>query len=115
MTHESPARDAVFLGDLAVRIFRNATPAMGFDQGDADQLHRIAAALTTAPQGIPAQSSEYTRGIETAALRIEKARDNVGTETLSDRMERSTLGFAARLIRALSAPTPAVEEGARHD
>lgn len=34
--------DAVFLCDLAGRIFHNATPAMGFDQGDTDQLYRIA-------------------------------------------------------------------------
>jgi hypothetical protein len=49
----TPARDAVFLIDLAGRLFRNATPAMGFDQGDVDQLHRVAATLTTAPQGVP--------------------------------------------------------------
>jgi len=34
--------DAVFLFDLAGRLFHKATPAMGFDQGDTDQLYRIA-------------------------------------------------------------------------
>lgn len=60
MTHESLARDAEFLHDLAGRLFRNATPSMGFDQGDVDQLYRIASALTT-------PSQDYARGIEDAA------------------------------------------------
>jgi len=39
-------RDAEFLRDLAGRLFRTATPATGFDQGDTDQLYRIARALS---------------------------------------------------------------------
>ena len=38
--------DAVFLYDLAGRLFHNTTPAMGFDQGDTDQLYRIARTAT---------------------------------------------------------------------
>lgn len=38
--------DAAFLNNLACRLFRNAAPAMGFDQNDVDQLYRIARSLS---------------------------------------------------------------------
>lgn len=41
--------DAEFLRDLAGRIFRNAAPTMGFDQGDTDRLYMIASTLPAAP------------------------------------------------------------------
>jgi hypothetical protein len=34
--------DSEFLYDLAGRLFRHATPAMGFDQCDTDRLYRMA-------------------------------------------------------------------------
>ncbi|WP_300563132.1 hypothetical protein [Companilactobacillus sp.] len=42
-------RDAAFLIDLAKRLHRSATPATGFDQGDTDQLYRIARGLRHSP------------------------------------------------------------------
>lgn len=39
--------DAAFLRDLAERLFKVGTPAMGFDQGDTDQLYRIARSLNS--------------------------------------------------------------------
>lgn len=48
--------DAAFLHDLAGRMYRTVTPAMGFDQHDTDQLHRIARDLAT-----PAPDSEKLR------------------------------------------------------
>ena len=39
--HQS-SDDRVFRYELAGRIHRKATPEMGFDQGDTDQLYRIA-------------------------------------------------------------------------
>lgn len=41
--------DSEFLHDLAGRLFRHATPAMGFDQSDTDRLYRMA--RTPAPAG----------------------------------------------------------------
>jgi hypothetical protein len=43
--------EATFLNDLASRLFKSATPAMGFDQGDVDQLYRIAGALAAKEPG----------------------------------------------------------------
>lgn len=40
---EAGESDRAFLRDLAGRIFRNASPTVGFDQGDVDRLYRIAA------------------------------------------------------------------------
>ncbi|MGJ8477231.1 hypothetical protein [Sphingobium yanoikuyae] len=42
--------NAEFIRDLAARIFRNATPAMGFDQGDTDRLYVIANRLAALEQ-----------------------------------------------------------------
>lgn len=39
-----------FIRDLAARMFRNATPAMGFDQGDTDRLYVIANRLAALEQ-----------------------------------------------------------------
>lgn len=43
------AEDRAFLSDLAARIFRNAAPAQGFDQGDVDRLYRLAALSPATP------------------------------------------------------------------
>ena len=42
--------NAEFIRDLAARMFRNATPAMGFDQGDTDRLYVIANRLAALEQ-----------------------------------------------------------------
>jgi hypothetical protein len=42
--------NAEFIRDLAARMFRNATPAMGFDQGDTDRLYVIANRLAAIEQ-----------------------------------------------------------------
>ncbi|WP_286881244.1 hypothetical protein [Sphingomonas sp.] len=63
----SAADDAAFLRDLAARLFRAGTPAMGFDQHDTDQLYRIArdmAALTQPPETAPV--SDPSREVLTA-------------------------------------------------
>ncbi|WP_314717451.1 hypothetical protein [Sphingobium yanoikuyae] len=39
-----------FIRDLAARMFRNATPAMGFGQGDTDRLYVIANRLSALEQ-----------------------------------------------------------------
>lgn len=47
---------AEFIRDLAARMFRSATPAMGFDQGDTDRLYAIANRLAALEQaGEPEQ------------------------------------------------------------
>lgn len=45
--------DVDFLRDLAGRLFRNATPALGFDQGDTDRLYGIAHRLASTPADAP--------------------------------------------------------------
>lgn len=42
--------NAEFIRDLAGRMFRSATPAMGFDQGDTDRLYVIANRLAALEQ-----------------------------------------------------------------
>lgn len=46
--NDVPVTDEM-LRDLAGRIFRNTTPAMGFDQGDSDLLYAVAHRLATQP------------------------------------------------------------------
>ncbi len=99
MTHESPARDAEFLRDLAGRLFRNATPAMGFDQGDTDQLHRIASALTT-----PSPSSEYARGYAAGVSASKKVVDGYYPEWGA--CAADTLPFIAMKIEDLTPAQP---------
>ncbi len=54
-----------FIRDLAARMFRNATPAMGFDQGDTDRLYVIANRLAVLEQagepGADRQAREIMR------------------------------------------------------
>lgn len=49
MIQQSPTEraDVQFLRDLAERLWQKATPAMGFDQNDTDQLYRIARDLAS--------------------------------------------------------------------
>lgn len=51
--------DSAFLYDLAGRLYRIATPAMGFDQNDTDQLYRIARDL--AKPATPARGGDKLR------------------------------------------------------
>ncbi len=44
--HTPAMTDAMFLRDLAARMFKTVTPTMGFDQGCTDQLYRIARGLS---------------------------------------------------------------------
>lgn len=57
--------NAEFIRDLAARMFRNATPAMGFDQGDTDRLYVIAnrlAALEQAGEPVASDVREALAG-----------------------------------------------------
>lgn len=81
--------DTEFLRDLAGRLFRTATPAMGFDQGDTDRLYRIARDLTTPP----AQS--YADGVAEQVTRLRDAYDAVAywPEKRGDPMTVGGAGF----------------------
>lgn len=59
--------DPDFLRDLAGRLFRNATPALGFDQGDTDRLYRIAHRLASTP----ADASPRGEAVEQLAYFVE--------------------------------------------
>jgi|HubBroStandDraft_1064217.scaffolds.fasta_scaffold27520_7 hypothetical protein len=78
------ARDAEFLRDFADRLFRNATPAMGFDQGDTDQLHRIASALISAqPQEVVVPDGWVMMPREMTAEMISAWRNAPGLDILT--------------------------------
>lgn len=58
-----PAGDIAFLNDLAARLFKHATPMKGFDQGDTDQLYRIARDLSATPTPpIEGRDADVERG-----------------------------------------------------
>lgn len=50
---EQRQHDANILSNLALRMFKFASPAQGFDQGDVDQLYRIARDLAAPPATEP--------------------------------------------------------------
>jgi hypothetical protein len=99
--------DAAFVTDLAARLFRGVTPAMGFDQGDTDRLHRIARGLTE-----PARKADRLEGDREAIARIidpngwdhADFRAARGFEP-NVRHTRPSLITADRILAAISDPT----------
>lgn len=59
-----PVEQVEFLRDLAKRLFQKATPAMGFDQGDVDQLYAIAHRLAAVSAGEGERTPEMQRAVD---------------------------------------------------
>jgi hypothetical protein len=97
--------DAAFVTDLATRLFRSATPAMGFDQGDTDRLHRIARGLSTS---LPCKSGEGADVIARRLLRKEVGDGDKGVSVTWGGNPDVPAHAALRAIEAaLSAPDKA--------
>lgn len=119
---EQRAQDAAFLSDLAGRLFRMATPAMGFDQGDTDQLYRIARAFAQPPasgadrtsKSVPVEGYDEQDQRETAADLVSRLAEMLGDDTDFDNYSFSIKrGNLRRLLKALTnsgAPVPVSRE-----
>lgn len=76
--------DSEFLHDVAARVWRFATPNMGFDQGDTDRLYRIARDLSRAAP--PAMDREAV-GLVEQVKRALKELDEEGDQYTDAGME----------------------------
>lgn len=98
--------DAAFLHDVAARMFRTVTPAMGFDQGDTDRLHRIARDLErqkaiVARVQAAARTIMHAEGEELAMLREKNRGEWVASQTLeSERAANAMLTAEVERLRA---------------
>lgn len=74
--------NAEFIRDLAGRMFRSATPAMGFDQGDTDRLYVIANRLAALEQaGEPVAKLHYSGDVMEAVQQLlERGRATLDSE-----------------------------------
>lgn len=80
LAHQTPPstrqseHDANFLNNLALRMFKFAAPAQGFDQGDVDQLYRIARDISAPSATQPIVTvGEVERAVRAALKEAETA------------------------------------------